>query len=119
MEQLALAVVARDERAASLLADQDVLGDELVDGLAHGPDADPVALGESALGGDCLAGLPFAVRERVGETVLDVLVERHVERRLAGVRVVHRRPLRSGRRAFAAMRAHFPRTLAAAQKLCK
>src|SRR6185437_10462067 len=31
MEDLALAGVARDERSASLLADEDVLGDELVD----------------------------------------------------------------------------------------
>ena len=80
IEEHPVAVVARDVRAAALLPDQDVLGDELVDRPADGADAGAEALGEQALGRDRFAGLPLAARQRLREPALDVLVQRAGER---------------------------------------
>jgi len=89
MKRLAVAGVPRDERAAALLADQDVRGDQLVDRAPQRPEADAEPRGEPALRRNRRARLPFAVGQRVGQPPLDVPVQGRAKRRRRR-RVVHR-----------------------------
>ena len=76
IEQQAVAVVAGDERAAPLLPDEHVFGDQFVDRPAHGADADAVAFRQAPLGGDGVARLPFAAGQRLHQLPLDLAVQR-------------------------------------------
>jgi len=96
VEEQAVARVGRDERAAALLADQDVLGDQLVDRTAQRSDADAEALGQAPLGRDGLARLPLAAAERVQQLPPGLLVQRRAERNAGCGGFGHRAARRRG-----------------------
>ena len=87
VEQQAVAVVACDVGAATLLADEDVFGDQFVDGLAHGADADAVAGGQSSFGRNGGAGFPFAAGQRGHQLALDVAVQGAGQRQAGAGRI--------------------------------
>ena len=90
VEQQPVAVVACDERAATLLADQQVCRDQLVDRLAHRADRHAEAARQPSLGGDGLARLPFAVRRaRRASGAAISLYERDGERDAGRERLGH------------------------------
>ena len=74
----------RHEGALALSADQQVLGREFVDRLAHRALAHTEARGQLHLARNGLARTPFARLQALGDQGLDLLVER-AERRTAGI----------------------------------
>ncbi|MNT16107.1 hypothetical protein D3C72_1511960 [compost metagenome] len=71
-------VVARvhgDVGAAPLVTHQDVLGGQVVDGLAQGADRHAETLGQVLFRGDRFALLPLALRQCGKHGLLDLLVQ--------------------------------------------
>jgi hypothetical protein len=69
-------VVGGHEGALALAAHDQVLGRELVDGLAHRALADLVAAGQLDFAGDQFARLPLAGLQALRDQRLDLLVQR-------------------------------------------
>jgi len=63
-----------DEGALALAAQQDVVGGQFVDGLAHRALADLEPGGQIQLAGDGLARLPFAAIQALQDQALDLPV---------------------------------------------
>ena len=78
--------VRGDERAFALPAHENMLGGELVDGLAHRPLAHAEARGELELRGDRLPGFHSPGHQALREQDADLLVERAEGRRRGGLR---------------------------------
>ena len=53
-----------------MAADDDALAFERLDGAAHRPDADPEEFGQTVVGGQLLAGFPFAVGNAAADAAL-------------------------------------------------
>src|SRR3979490_2422436 len=89
VEERAVFSMSCYERAASLLAQEDALGDELVDRFAYRTDRNVEALCEARLAGYRLTWLPLAAGEPAREPYLDFLIERVESEAPRGKRVSH------------------------------